>query len=137
MNVTAIVLAGFALWVTNGGDQRPYRSATFDSYAECVTAAQSQPPTVGSVFRNRGASLLRPKLGQLGDVHGNAPRLIFRHQLGRRSPPRLILGINGEHLAVGVANDKAGVVEFFNRPWWREATSGRAGQMKSANASSL
>jgi hypothetical protein len=44
MKITAIVLAGFALWVTNGGDQRPYRSATFDSYAQCVTAARSQPP---------------------------------------------------------------------------------------------
>ena len=46
MKVTAIVLAGFALWVTNGGDQRPYCSATFDSYAECVTAGQSQPPNI-------------------------------------------------------------------------------------------
>jgi hypothetical protein len=44
MKITAIFLAGFALWVTNGGDQRPHRRATFDNYAECVTAGQSQPP---------------------------------------------------------------------------------------------
>jgi hypothetical protein len=44
MKLAAIVLAGFALWVIDGGDQPPHRSAVFESYAECVTAGQSQPP---------------------------------------------------------------------------------------------
>ena len=52
-------------------------------------------------------------------------RCLAGEQLGRRSPSWLILEINeGERLAVVVANDKAGVVEFFNRPRWREATRG-------------
>jgi hypothetical protein len=43
-------------------------------------------------------------LRQLGDVHGDAPSLIFAEQLGRRSSPRLILKVDvGDLLAVVVA----------------------------------
>ena len=38
MKLAAVLLAGFALLITNGGDQRPHRSATFDSYAACIAA---------------------------------------------------------------------------------------------------
>jgi hypothetical protein len=39
-------------------------------------------------------SILPHQLRQLGDVHGDAPRLILGEQLGRRSSPRLILEID-------------------------------------------
>jgi len=42
--------------------------------------------------------------------------------LRRRAPPRLIFEIDiGKLLTVGVAHDKAGVVEFFDGPRRREA----------------
>ena len=52
----------------------------------------------------------REQLRQLGDVGGDAPRLVAGEQLGRRAPSRLLLEINvGERLPVGVADDEAGV----------------------------
>jgi hypothetical protein len=50
------------------------------------------------------------QLRQLGDVGGDAPGLVARHQSSRRSACRLLLEIDvGERAAVGVADDEAGV----------------------------
>ena len=38
---TTLILAGFALMVIDG-DKPAYRRATFDTFAECVAAGQSQ-----------------------------------------------------------------------------------------------
>jgi hypothetical protein len=47
------------------------------------------------------------QLRQLGDVGRDPPRLIERHQLGRRSPAGFLLVIDeGELLAVGVLDDE-------------------------------
>ena len=62
----------------------------------------------------------------LGDIAGDPSRLILAEQLGCRSAPRLILEIDvSELLAVVVAHDKAGVVEFLDRPRRREAALDR------------
>ena len=47
MKLATIFLAGFALWVTDG--DHLYRRAVFDSYAECVTAGQSQVDSLRDV----------------------------------------------------------------------------------------
>ena len=53
---------------------------------------------------------LAQQLRQLGDVGGDAPGLVAGEQLGRRTPPRLILEVHvGQRLPVGVAGDEAGV----------------------------
>ena len=46
------------------------------------------------------------QLGQLGDVGGDAPGLVPRHQSRRRSPTRFFLEVHvGERLPVSVADD--------------------------------
>jgi hypothetical protein len=67
------------------------------------------------------ASALPQKLRQLRHVGRNPPRLVFREQLGSRSPAGLILEIDiGELLAVVIAHDKAGGL-LLDRPGRREA----------------
>jgi len=59
--------------------------------------------------------------GQLGDIRRDPPRLIFREQLGRRSPAGLVLEVDiGELLTVVIAHHKAGRL-FFDLPRRREA----------------
>jgi hypothetical protein len=54
-------------------------------------------------------------------VGGDAPNPVAGEELGRQSPPRLILEVNaGERLTVGVADDVAGVC-FLDGPRRREA----------------
>jgi hypothetical protein len=68
---------------------------------------------------------LAQKLRQLCDIYSNPSRFIFGEQLCCRSSPRLILEISiGELLPVLVANDKAGIVVFLDRPQRREAARG-------------
>jgi len=65
--------------------------------------------------------LLAQQLRQLGDVCGDAPRLVAGEQLGRRAASRLILEVNvGERLAAVVADDEAGV-GLLDGPGRREA----------------
>ena len=50
-----------------------------------------------------------PALWQLGDIRRYPPRLIFREQLGRGSPPRVLLEIGiGQLLPGAIEYDKAG-----------------------------
>jgi hypothetical protein len=50
------------------------------------------------------------QLRQLGDIRRDPPRLIFREQLGRRSPARLVLEVDvSELLAVVIAHHITGV----------------------------
>jgi len=67
--------------------------------------------TPESGHRNRPAYLpSTQQLRQLGDIRRDPPRLIFREQLGRRSPARLVLEVDvSELLAVVIAHDIAGV----------------------------
>ena len=60
-----------------------------------------RPP--GDMFTANFSNLLQ-KLRQLGDVHSNAPCLSLAEQLGRRSPPRLILIIDVADLLPGATN---------------------------------
>jgi len=65
----------------------------------------------------QGASAVLQQLRQLGDVHGDAPRLVAGEQVRCRAPPRLLLEIDiGERLPVGVADDEAGIVNLVERP---------------------
>ena len=60
---------------------------------------------------------------QLGDVGGDAPRLVAREQTGSRPSARLIFEIHvGHRLSVGVADDEAGV-GFLGGPERREAAA--------------
>ena len=55
---------------------------------------------------------MRPlqQLRQLGDVGGDAPRLVAGEEVGGSAPAGLLLEIDvGERLPVGVADDEAGV----------------------------
>jgi hypothetical protein len=78
-------------------------------------------------------------LQRLGDVGGNAPRLVAGEDVRRRASSGLILEIGvDERLPVGVADDLAGV-GLLDRPWRRKAAgrhqrlrlllSGRAGEV--------
>jgi hypothetical protein len=61
------------------------------------------------------------QLRQLGDVGGDAPRLVAGEQLGRRPSSRLILEMDvSERLPVGVAYDEA-LRKLLDRPRRREA----------------
>jgi hypothetical protein len=56
------------------------------------------------------ASCLPRQLRQLRRVGRNPPRLVFREQLGRRSPAGLILEIDNSQLFAGIVfDDKAGL----------------------------
>jgi len=50
---------------------------------------------------------LPQQLRQLGDIAGDPPRLIFREQLGGRSPARLILEIDIRKLLPGAVQSFA------------------------------
>jgi hypothetical protein len=63
--------------------------------------------------RGRKRSSLALQLRQLGDVGGDAPRLVLSEQLGRGASSRLLLEIDvGERLPVGVADDEAPPVQL-------------------------
>src|SRR5262249_9099693 len=52
----------------------------------------------------------------------SGPRLVFGEQLSRRSPARFVFEIDIRQLLfAALHHDKAGVVEFFEGPWRREA----------------
>jgi len=59
------------------------------------------------VFDGTRHFVLSEQVGQFGDVHGHAARLITRQPLGAALPHRLIFEINiGERLAGGVVDDE-------------------------------
>src|SRR6185437_13774946 len=61
------------------------------------------------------------RLGQLSDVHRNAPRLVLGHELGSRTPAGLLLVIDiRERLPVGVPHGEAGM-RLLDGPGRREA----------------
>jgi len=61
--------------------------------------------------------LPRQQLRQLGDVGGDAPRFVLGQQVGRCTPPRLLLEVEvAERLPVLVADDKAGIVVLLVCP---------------------
>jgi hypothetical protein len=64
--------------------------------------------------------MLRKQLGQFRDFAGNAPGLIARHQMRRRSPPRLVpeLGVS-ERGPIGVADDVAVLAQLHIRVYAR------------------
>jgi hypothetical protein len=63
---------------------------------------------------------------QLGDVGGDPPRFVTRHQVRRRAPAGFVLEIDvGQRVPVGVADDEAVLAELgigvVDRPRRREA----------------
>jgi len=72
------------------------------------------PPSRGSPGRTAATSEVNPvrvasaaAWGKLGDVYGDAPRLVASEEMRRRAPPRLLLKVGvGERLPVGVADDE-------------------------------
>jgi hypothetical protein len=42
------IAIGFALWVLNG-DRPPYKRGTFDSYRDCIVAAEAQVNSLGQM----------------------------------------------------------------------------------------
>ena len=73
-------------------------------------------------FFSSGAAVLF-----VGDVDGDAPRLVARHQSRRRSPAGLLLEIDvSQRLAGVILHDEAGV-RFLDGPRRREAAGGHVG----------
>ena len=72
-----------------------------------------------SAFRQSPASHLPQQLRQLGEVGGDAARLVAGQQLGRRTSARLLLEVDiGERVAAVILDDEAGGVGFFNVSRW-------------------
>jgi hypothetical protein len=101
--------------MTMAADGRMARCSLLDvrygSKAEIGRVPGNVRFTPESGHRNRPAYYLgRSNSGKLGDIRRDPPRLIFREQLGRRSPARLVLEVDvSELLAVVIAHDIAGV----------------------------
>ncbi len=73
-------------------------------------------PSQGGTWRVKAA----------GEVRRHPPRLVPGEQLRRRAPAGFILEIEiAERLPVRVADDEAGVVVLFDRPWRGKATRGK------------
>jgi hypothetical protein len=76
-------------------------------------------------WRNsRSVSRFSPPLAQDG-APSSTERIWVKHRhhafITCGSPPRLFFEVNLKP-AISVAHAEASFVEFFNRPWWREAT---------------
>jgi hypothetical protein len=57
---------------------------------------------------------------RLGDIGGDAPGFVAGQQLGRRTPPRLILEIGiRQRVADVILDDEAGIVRLVDGPGWR------------------
>jgi hypothetical protein len=67
-----------------------------------------------------------PQSSHLSDIRRNPPRLVFREQLGRRSPARLILIINVPELLPVAINHDEGRTDILDRSGRREAAFGHS-----------
>ena len=66
-----------------------------------------------------GVSRLAQQLRQHGDVSGDAPGLVAGHQLGGRSPPRLLLEIDvGAQKRRGFPKNPRRVLAWCRRCFW-------------------
>jgi hypothetical protein len=89
-----------------------------DSRTENVAHGYQGEGPHNELLRQEAAALsVSHQPRQLGDVGGDAPRLVAGEQLGRCASPRLLLEVDvGERLPIGVADDKAGSTTGVGRP---------------------
>ena len=101
-----VVEAGLSLFTGRLAD---HRGGPFSFWCCCLLASGSVP------------------IGQLGDVHRDAPGLVAGEQMRRRPSSRLFLEVHiGERVAVGVADDEARV-RLLDGLWRRKAAQLRHG----------
>lgn len=76
-------------------------------------SAADQALLIGGVRRNSS--------GNLGDVHGDAPRLVLGSFAAERRPASCSTIEIAERLSVRVADNVAGIVVVLNRTrWWKQ-----------------